>query len=99
MPTEYNRSVLDGSERTPLYNAHSTGSVSDEERYEVTGRVRRKAPLKGMTAGGPHTDEFPKKRRYLSHEAYTAEHGADPADLAKVESFAREHHLTVVESS
>jgi len=36
---------------------------------------------------------------YLSREEFAASYGADPADLAKVEAFARQHGLEVVESS
>ena len=99
MPTHPNRSILQGSARTPLYDAHSTGPVPVDERFEVTVRVRRKAPLQGMTTDGFHADQLPRKRRYLSHDRYAIEHGADPADLEKIEAFAREHHLIVVESS
>jgi len=42
---------------------------------------------------------MPGKRRYLTHEQYTTDHGADPADLAKVEAFAQRHGLVVVETS
>ncbi len=94
-----NRSTVPGSERTPLHKAQSTGPVPEDERFEVTVRVRRKAPLQGMTQDGFHADQLPRKRRYLTHEAYAAAHGADPADLAKIETFARERHLVVLESS
>jgi kumamolisin len=99
MATYPNRSTVDGSNRTPLDDAHSTGSVPEDERFEVTVRVRRKAPLQGMTAEGLHGDQLPSKRGYLSHDAYVTKHGAEPADLAKIEAFAHAHHLIVVESS
>src|SRR5512140_1280695 len=99
MATPPTRSTFHGSDRTPLHDAHSTGPVPDDERFEVTVRVRRKAPLQGMTADGFHADQLPRKRRYLTHESYAAVHGADPADLATIECFAHEHNLVVVESS
>lgn len=99
MPTHPTRSILQGSARTALYGVQSTGLVPEDERFEVTVRVQRKAPLEGLTTNGFHAEEVPRKRRYLSHERYVTEHGADPADLAKIEAFAREHHLIVLESS
>jgi kumamolisin len=42
---------------------------------------------------------MPGKRQYLTHEQYVTAHGADPADLAKVEAFAQKHGLVVVETS
>ncbi len=35
----------------------------------------------------------------MSREEYAAQHGADPADIDRVERFAREHGLVVVASS
>ena len=99
MATHPNRPTFDGSNRTPLYDAHSTGPVPEDERFEVTVRVRRKAPLQGMTVEGLHGDHLPGKRGYLSRDAYVTQHGADPVDLGKIETFARKHHLVVVESS
>jgi kumamolisin len=62
-------------------------------------RVRRKTPLQSLAAQGSNADALPAKRRYLTPQEYTAAHGADPTDLAKVEAFARAHGLVVVESS
>ena len=42
---------------------------------------------------------LPAERHYPSRQEYAAAHGADPADLEKVEAFAREHGLTVKDSS
>jgi kumamolisin len=63
---------------------------------EVTVRVRRKAPLPAAALDGRVS---PAKRSYLAHSQLEAVHGADPADLAKVEAFARQAGLTVVEST
>ena len=99
MPTNPKRSTVRGSERSPLHDAHSTGPVPKDERFEVTVRVRRKAALQSSAAEGFQTDQAPAKRRYLTQDEYTAAHGADPADLAKVEAFAQAHGLVVVQSS
>ena len=42
---------------------------------------------------------MPGQRQYLTQEQYVTAHGADPADLAKVEAFAQKHGLVVVETS
>jgi len=39
------------------------------------------------------------RQQYLSREEFAAAYGADAADLAKVEAFAHQHGLRVVESS
>lgn len=93
------RVAIRGSERVSLPGARAVGSVPKDERFEVTVRVRRKTPLQLMEATGVHTDQPPAARRYLTREQYAATHGADPADLAKVEAFARAHGLVVVETS
>jgi len=41
----------------------------------------------------------PGDQPYLSREEFAAAYGADAPDLARVETFAREHGLEVIESS
>jgi kumamolisin len=43
--------------------------------------------------------KLPHERRYLSREEFDATYGADDNDLKKIETFAHEHDLTVVEFS
>ncbi len=99
MPRNPKSSPVIGSDRVPLHGARSVGPVPKEERFEVTVRVRRKAPLQSLAADGFRTGQLPKKRRYLTQDEYASTHGADPDDLAKVEAFARAHNLIVVETS
>lgn len=94
------RHPLAGSERSPLAGARSLGAIAPDERFEVTVRVRRRAPLDGAAAkGGFHSDMMPGKRRYLSHDEYAASHGAEPSDIAMIEAFAHTHGLVVVDRS
>src|SRR5207249_4468774 len=58
-------------------------------------RGSRAAARDAMSAAS----RLPEHRRYVSREEFALGHGADPADMAKVEAFAREHSLTVVEAS
>jgi kumamolisin len=43
--------------------------------------------------------EAPSSRKFLSRDEFEQQYGADANDIARVESFAREHGLTVKESS
>ncbi len=99
MPTNKDRSKVLGSDRAPLHGARAVGPVPRDERFEVTIRVRRKASLRSLAADNFDTDQLPERRRYLTYGEYASAHGSDPADIAKVEEFARAHGLVVVESS
>src|SRR5262249_34906338 len=88
-----------GSERAPLPNAHVVGPVAPTERLEVTIRVRPRASLQAIATSTAMAARLPRERQYMSREDYTAAHGADPQDLAAIETFARQHGLAVVESS
>ncbi len=43
--------------------------------------------------------DLPGKRRYLTTEQFNSVHGADPADLEKIATWARANQLVVLESS
>ena len=90
---------LAGSERSPLSEAHAVGTVAPDERIEVTVRVRRRSAASPQVAAEALGATPPSQRRYLSREEFAGQHGADAADLAKVEDFARRHGLVVVEAS
>jgi kumamolisin len=79
------RWIVPGSERTAM-PGEVLGDADSAEEVTVTLVVRSKR------AGPP-------KPGSMSREAYTQEYGAAPADLDKVESFARAHGLAVVERS
>jgi kumamolisin len=85
-----------GSERQPVRGARRIGPARADERLEVTVRLRRRNPLPASALDGL---ALPAQRTYLTHAQLDARHGADPADIAKVEVFAREAGLTVVEAS
>jgi kumamolisin len=74
--------------------ARSIGPVPDDERFEITVRVRRRAGLP------PHSNSGRLgQRQYLTREQYAAQHGASQEDMAAVADFARQHGLAVVECS
>jgi kumamolisin len=100
------RTVVPGSEKRALPNAKILGDVDPSERIEVTVVLRPRHS--GGGAGAPRTAaaatmelgaQLPAERHYISREDFAAERGADPADIQKVEAFAQEHRLTVVEAS
>jgi len=83
---------LDGSTKHRPKGADVVGDPPAEE-FNVTVMVRRKRPLPP-----PETTSKlkPSERKYLSREDQAAEFGADPADIALVEAFAKENGLRVV---
>ena len=97
MPAKPKRIAVRGSERAPLPGAKAVGAVPDDERFEVTIRLRPKSPL--SPAAQVNADVLPKDRHYLTREEYTKVHGADPEDIKKVSAFAQSHGLVVVEAN
>jgi kumamolisin len=72
----------------------SHAPVDPNERIEVSVMVRPRRPLDELDARLNQPGAA-----VLSREEFAATYGADPADVAKVEAFARQHGLEVVESS
>ena len=99
MSKNQDRKVVPGSDRTPLHGARAVGPVPGDERFEVTVRVRRRTPVQNLAPQALHADALPAQRRYMTREEYAKDHGADPADIAKVEKFAKDHGLVVVDAS
>ena len=92
MPFE-KRVVLPGSENVSRPGLEPEGPITATgQTLHVNVIVRRKQPLPvaAMESGSG---------RFLSHSELDATHGADPADIEKVEEFAHEAGLTVLESS
>jgi kumamolisin len=92
------RFSLPGSERAPLKGAREIGPANPSEIIDVTIRLQSRAGKKPIV----DPEEFKKpieERTILSRKEFEQLHGADPDSIAKVESFAREHKLTVKEKS
>ncbi len=85
------RVALRGSERRPIPDSHEVSPVPSDERVLATVILARKDQLPDYYSGMPE----PRLPRQEFHDKY----GADPKDIAKVESFAHEAGLTVVDSS
>src|SRR5260221_427611 len=97
--TQQNRVPLPGSEKQPVAGAEEIGEVHPDERLEVTIRLRRRAEQDLSAQLTLLAAKPPEAREHLTREAYAERHGADPADIAKVEAFARANGLSVVETS
>ena len=104
MAVSRKRTTIPGSEKKALPNAKVTGAVDPNERIEVTVILRPRTGAGSRTSKAGASEamksalEVPERRAYLTREAFAAERGAAPDDVEKVESFAREHNLTVVET-
>jgi kumamolisin len=80
--------ALQGSERKPLADARPIGPVDPNERLEVS--VYLKAPATS------EVQQINQGQR-LTREEYSKSHSASPEAIAKIEQFAHDHNLTVVE--
>jgi kumamolisin len=89
---------LPESRRPTAPAAAVVGDVNPNEVFEITVTVRpRSATAEEKNALIKQIESQPPgKREYLSREDFAKRFGADPADLEKVEQYARENHLTVV---
>ncbi len=96
---EQNRVPLAGSDKLPVANAEQVGAPHPDERLEVTVRLRRRAEQELAAHLNQLATSPSEAREHLTREAYAERHGADPADIARVEAFARSSGLSVVEAS
>jgi kumamolisin len=80
------RIVLPGSEKAPLVHAVGEKPAPSGTKITVSVLVRRKKPLKAANRTG---------HERLTHAQYRQSHGADPAAVKLVRSFAKEYGLKV----
>jgi kumamolisin len=96
---ENNRVPIPGSDKSPVADAERIGEVHPDERVEVTVHLRSKAE----GALGEHVNalaaQSSEPSEHLSRHAFAERFGADPAQIAQVEDFARTHDLSVVSAS
>lgn len=81
-----------GSHREPLPGAKYVSAVKDEDEIKVTLVLRRQ----GGEPTIPHAGQLGSAFRGREH--YGEVHGANPKDIAAVESFAHASGLTVIET-
>jgi kumamolisin len=94
MPATSSRTKLSSSMRAPMHDAKSLGPISPAERFEVTVRVRRHAPID--TSKAEATTHA--ARDYVSREDYAERYGSSQADIDKVVAFAKSYGLVVVDT-
>jgi kumamolisin len=86
-----------------MTQATAAGAVDPSERIQITVMVRPRTSGGAMSTRARDVLEMsaqlPEDRTYMSRDQFAEEHGADPDDLAKLDAFAHEHNLTVVQAS
>ena len=91
---------LEGSHRNAAPKAKDIGPVDKEKLAEVTVRLRSRTPETQIDQQLEELTTMPiSERKYLTRDELTDLRGANPEDLAKIDAFAHNHNLTVVESS
>ena len=96
MPSSSPRTRLVHSQRTPMRDAQVIGPVSPDERFDVTIRVRRRAPIDAAAMAA--VDGAPESRAYVAREAYADRFGSAQEDLDRIADFARSFGIAVVAS-
>lgn len=86
--------ALPGSARQPIPGAQHIGALDPNETVEISVYLRPRSGDNFGAAGSLVSGQHPP----MTREEFAASHGADPADIARVEAFAREHGLSVVET-
>ena len=77
-----------GSTKVSPAAAAAIDTLNPNDTASVTIRVRRKKSI----------DKVLEKGQLISREDYAAQYGASEDDIAQVEAFAADHHLSIVES-
>jgi|HubBroStandDraft_1064217.scaffolds.fasta_scaffold37868_2 kumamolisin len=99
MAESTDRVVLPGSERTARPGARAVGAPDPNEQIKITVLLRPRKTLQDLASAKELTATAPHERNYMSREQFAANYGADSGDLARVEAFAGQHNLTVMEVS
>ncbi len=99
MTAHKNRVVLPGSERSARRGSRVVGAPDPNQQIKISVRVRPRQTLENLASANALTATPPHRRNYMSREQFAADYGANPGDLAKIEAFAHQHNLTVVEAS
>jgi len=86
------------SERRHEPNARVVGVADPTHRINVTVYLRKSSKAKAAPALKELETQLPRDRKYLSEAEVEAAFGADPDDIAKVESFAKDFGLVVLET-
>ena len=86
---------ITGTERRPVAGARRTGPAEPSEVVSVTVRLRRRPDAPALPDPAEVLRQPLTERQYLSRDGFAESYGADPADVARTEAFAREYGLEV----
>ena len=91
---------VQASVRPPISDSKELGDSDRNELVMLTVRVRPRGPRDDLIRTVKTlASQSPRQRQYLSREQHAALHGANPADLDAVKTFASKHGLSVTDSS
>jgi kumamolisin len=90
---------LPGSERALLPGSRKIGPSDPQEQIQVTIFLRRGSSPKQFPDVKKLGKLLPAQRQHLSRAQFAARHGARPADVKKIRTFATQNKLKVVEVS
>jgi len=90
------RIALSGSERKLVEGAHVVGPVDPNEHIEVSVHLRA---MVGSNLAKDINKHIVHQQRSLSRKEYETDYAASTDDIAKVEQFACEYNLIVVETN
>jgi Pro-kumamolisin, activation domain/Repeat of unknown function (DUF346) len=90
---------LEKSERHAAPNATLLGPAKADEVMSVSVRVRRRTDAPALPNIEYWASPPVSQRKYLTREDFAGKYGAHPDDLQKIEAFAKNANLTVVDSS
>jgi len=99
MTPSKNRVALPGSERNARRGARAVGAPDPQEQIRISVLLRPRQPIQNLAEAKELTAAPLQQRKYMSRAQFAAAYGADPVDLAKIEAFAHQHNLTVMEVS
>jgi kumamolisin len=75
------------------------GAPDPNEHIRISVLLRPRKALQNPASAKEMTATSPHQRKYMSREQFAADYGANPDDIAKIEAFAHQHNLTIVEAS
>jgi kumamolisin len=99
MEEHTSRVALPGSERAARPGSRAVGAPDPNQQIRITVLLRPRQPFDNLASASELNATAPGRRKYLSRQEFAANYGANPEDLAKIEAFAHQHNLTVVEVS
>ena len=99
MAEHKNRVALPGSERSARRGSRVVGAPDPNEQIRISVLLRPRKTMQSLASAMELTATSPHQRKYMSREQFAANYGANPDDITKVEAFAHQHNLTVVETS